>query len=162
MSLTYSVQIKNLPQLQAAFAKAPAETKQAVTTAMNKSLTGYQATAKQLAPIDKGQLRAGILIEPVSWVGTTAKGVVAATAGHSLWQEQGTGIYGPHHTPIRPKTKPMLAWYSGGQWHFAKSVRGSKPKWFMKGSVEQNQSKTDRYFADAIDRVVDEIARRAR
>ena len=52
MALTYTVAVPQLPALPAAFAKAPELTKQAVTTAINRSLVGYQATAKQLAPID--------------------------------------------------------------------------------------------------------------
>ena len=159
MSIVYKVEIPNLPALQKAFAQAPVLTRQAVTTALNKSLTGYQATAKQLAPIDTGDLRSRIALYPGSWSGNTIRGSVAAEAPHSIWQEAGTGIYGPRHTPITPKIKSTLAWFSGGTWHFAKSVKGSKPRWFMRGSVEQNQQKTDRYFAEALEHVVDQIAR---
>jgi hypothetical protein len=159
--IVYKVDIPQLPALQKAFAQAPALTRQAVATALNKSLTGYQATAKQLAPIDTGDLRSRIALYPGSWSGNTIRGSVAAEAPHSIWQEAGTGIYGPRHTPITPKTKSTLAWFSGGQWHFAKSVKGSKPRWFMRGSVEQNQTRTDQHFQRALDDVVGQIGRTA-
>jgi len=158
MAITYSVSIPNLPSLQAAFTKASELTRQAVTTAINKSLVGYQATAKQLAPIDQGILRGSIQIQPAVWTGNNATGSVGTTTKYAVFQEIGTGIYGPRHTPITPKTKPVLAWFSGGAWHFAKSVKGSKPHWYMRGSVEANQSKTEGYFAQALDDVATQIA----
>lgn len=157
--MTYTVSVPQLPALQAAMAKAPELTKLAITTAMNKSLVGYQTTAKQLAPIDQGILRGSIQQLPITWIGNSATGVVSTgELKYAVWQEVGTGIYGPAHTPITPKTKPVLAWFSGGQWHFAKSVKGSKPHWYMRGSVEQNQSKTEGYFAQALDQVANQIA----
>lgn len=156
--MTYTVAIPQLPALQAAMAKAPELTRQAIMTAMNKSLVGYQATAKQLAPIDQGILRGSIQQLPITWSGNSATGVVSTDLAYSRFMEEGTGIYGPAHTPITPKTKKTLAWFSGGQWHFAKSVRGSKPHWYMKGSVEANQRKTEGYFAEALDSVATQIA----
>jgi hypothetical protein len=161
MSLSYSVSIPQLPDLQKAFQRAPEATKSAITTAINKSLVGYQATAKQLAPFDKGALRGSIQISPASWSGNTGKGSVGTNLNYAVYQETGTGIYGPRHTPITPKTKPVLSWYSGGKWHFAKSVKGSRPRWYMKGSVEQNQSKTEGYFQQALDQVAQQLARSA-
>lgn len=157
--MTYTVAIPQLSALQVTFAKAPELTKQAITTAMNKSLVGYQTTAKQLAPIDQGILRGSIQQLPIAWSGNSATGVVSTgELKYAVWQEVGTGIYGPAHTPITPKTKKTLAWFSGGQWHFAKSVRGAKPHWFMKGSVVANQSRTEGYFAQALDQVANQIA----
>lgn len=161
MSLTYSVTIPQLPALQKAFQAAPEAAKTAITTAINKSLIGYQATARQLAPIDKGGLRASIQVTPASWSGNSAKGSVGTNLNYAIFQEQGTGVYGPYHTPIVPKTKKALAWYSGGKWHFAKSVKGSRPRWYMKGSVEQNQSRTEGYFQAALDQVTQQLVRAA-
>lgn len=161
MAITYTVTIPQLPALQQAFAKAPELTRKEVVTAINKSLMAYQTTAKQLAPIDRGTLRSSLLIDSAKWSGNTAKGSMGTDLKYAEWQERGTGIYGPYHTPIRPKTKPVLAWYSGGKWHFAKSVRGSKPRWFMKGSVERNQAGTEARFAEALEHVANQIARAA-
>ncbi len=64
LMVSYSVSIPNLPQLQAAFKRLPEITSRALTSAINESLVGYQATAKQLAPISSGRLRSSILISP--------------------------------------------------------------------------------------------------
>lgn len=159
MSLTYSVEIPQLAALAAAFANAPQQLKPALTVAVNRSLMGYQATAKQLAPIDKGVLRGSIQIQAASWSGDTVTGSVGTgPMDYALYMEQGTGIYGPTGAPITPKNKKVLAWFADGQWRYAKSVKGVKPHWYMRGSVEQNQAKTEGYFQDALDQVAGQIA----
>ncbi len=158
MSLTYSVSIPQLVPLQQAFINAPERTKQELTVATNRSLLAYQATAKDLAPIDQGILKGSIQLSAAQWSGNTITGSVGTNNEYSLFQEQGTGIYGPHHAPIVPKSKPTLVWYSNGAWHFAKSVKGSKPRWYMKGSLEQNQSNTERNYQAALDAVANSFA----
>jgi hypothetical protein len=161
--MTYAIDIPQLAALQTAFAQAPELVKQQTTIAANKALVGYQSTAKQLAPIDKGTLRGSIQISPFSWSGNSGSGSVGTgLLNYALFMEQGTGIYGPNHTPIVPTTKKALAWYANGAWHFAKSVKGSKPRWYMRGSVEQNQTKTDGYFQEALDQVASQLAGGAR
>jgi len=121
----------------------------------------YEGTARQLAPVNSGYLRGSIQITPFTWTGNNGQGSVGPSrTKYAAWMEEGTGIYGPAHTPIVPKTKPMLAWYAGGKWHFAKSVRGSKPRWYMKDSLEANQGRTEANFQMALDSVAAEIAGR--
>ena len=78
-----------------------------------------------------------------------------AMAPHALWQEKGTGIYGPTGEVIRPKQAQVMAWLQTGQPYvgvavsaflrrrasggnpaqyqqYAKWVKGVKPKEFMK------------------------------
>lgn len=160
--MTYTVTIPQLGDLQDAFARMPGLTKTEVTKAVNRSLVSYQGTAKQLAPIDTGLLRSMILIEPARWTGNTVRGAVNSGAPYALEQEVGTGIYGPRKTPIRPRSKPVLSWYSGGKWHFAKEVRGSRPRWYMRGSFEQNQSNTEANFQLALDNVTQALAKGGR
>ena len=75
-------------------------------------------------------------------------------APHALWQEKGTGIYGPSGEVIRPKQAQVMAWIQTGQPYvgvavsafirkraargnapqyqqYAKWVKGVKPKHFM-------------------------------
>ncbi len=159
MPITYSVSIPQLPQLQAAFRQAPETTTKAVTTAVNRSLVRYQTTAKQLAPVDTGRLRGAIQLRPATRRGNTIEGSVSVDAlNYAEYQERGTGIYGPTGTPIRPKRAKMLAWQRGGRWHFAREVRGVRPRWYMRGSLQQNQAATEGYFQQAVDDVTATLA----
>lgn len=78
---------------------------------------------------------------------SASKAFVNAEASYAAYVEKGTGIYGPKHRPIVPKTKKVLAWRTGsvtlsgrsrvkgGQetagWAFARSVKGRKPTPFL-------------------------------
>jgi hypothetical protein len=151
--ISYQLKVEGLDGLERAFRRAPDLTKSKVTTAMNQSLVRLQATAKSLAPVDTSRLRSSILIEPVVWSGSEARGQVGTNVEYAAHQEQGTGIYGPTGQPIRPRTKKVLAWKKGNTWHFAKEVKGVRPKWYMRGSIERNQSAINGYFATALDEV---------
>ena len=43
------------------------------------------------------------------------------------WIVTGTGIYGPHHSPIVPTHAKYLHFYIGGTEFFRRSVKGMKP-----------------------------------
>jgi hypothetical protein len=76
-----------------------------------------------------------------------SKAFVNAEASYAAYVEKGTGIYGPKHKPIVPRTKKMLAWRVGAVtlsgrsrvkggveqagWAFARSVRGRKATPFL-------------------------------
>ncbi len=158
--MKYDVEIPELATLQRAFAKAPGVVAREVITAGNRALVRYQGTAKLKAPVDTSQLRGAIQVTPMHQQGSNILGSVSARAKHALWQEEGTGIYGPRHTPIRPRRAKMLSFVVGGKRVFAKSVRGTRGKWYMKGSVEQNEGATKRDFQAAVDRVVDHLGGR--
>ena len=50
---------------------------------------------------------------------------------HAKWVHQGTGIYGPHHAPIRPRVAPFLVFRWHGRYHAVTSVRGQKAQPFL-------------------------------
>lgn len=57
----------------------------------------------------------------------------------ALWLENGTGVYGPHHSPIVPTSSTVLVFPSrrGGKgFVFAKSVRGQKAKPFLEPALQ--------------------------
>lgn len=137
--------------MRAAFAKAPELTKAGIATAVNKSLVAYQGTAKQLAPVDSGYLRGSIQITPFTWTGNNGQGSIGTKVEYALPQETGSGIYGPKRSQITIKRT------SGGKLQVFKS-NGVKPHWYMKGSVEQNQAKTEENFQKALDSVTEAIA----
>lgn len=53
------------------------------------------------------------------------------------WIEKGTGVYGPHHTPIVPISSTMLVFPGNrGGMVFAKTVQGQPARPFLKQSLE--------------------------
>lgn len=98
------------------------------------------------APVDFGTL-AGSIYSRVTYDGTTTHVEYRSGRPYATFQEVGTGLYGPMHQWITPKRAQFLRWTSstagqaggpgGGNVHFAKRVRGVKPRrYFYKGLVE--------------------------
>lgn len=56
---------------------------------------------------------------------------------HAKWVHEGTGLFGPYHTPIVPK-KPggFLVFYWHGRKWVKRSVKGQKPQPFLTESFE--------------------------
>ena len=59
----------------------------------------------QNTPVNTGRLRQSIIVEEVEdgWI-------IGTNMEYGLYQELGTGIYGPLKKPIKPTTKQALAW----------------------------------------------------
>ena len=159
MDISYKVEIKNLKELQDRFKQAPDITAKHIIDAGNKSLISLQGTAKQLAPVDTSRLRQSILVSPMKRTGNVISGSVGTTTAYSVYMEEGTGIYGPRHTPIKPKTKKFLAFKTkDGKWIRAKSVKGVRGRFYMKGSVEQNQRNIDGHFETAASNIAKDLS----
>lgn len=157
--ISYKIEIKNLAELQSHFRKAPEITGKRIVEAGNKSLLSLQGTAKQLSPIDSGRLRQSILVSPMRQSGSSFTGSVGTSVDYAAWMERGTGIYGPSGQPIRPKTKKFLAFRGkGGKMVFAKSVKGVRGRFYMKGAVEQNQRNIDGFFEDAATNIAQDLS----
>ena len=85
--------------------------------------------------IDTGHLRSSINTQllsssgkPVVWVGTNVF--------YAIFVHDGTGVYGPRGTPIRPKRAKMLSWQQkSGKRIFARQVKGMQPNPFLKDAV---------------------------
>lgn len=50
---------------------------------------------------------------------------------HARWVHEGTGIYGPHHSPIVPRVAPYLVFHWHGRLWRKKSVRGQQANPFL-------------------------------
>lgn len=61
-----------------------------------------------------------------------------STSPYAGFHEDGTGIYGPKKTPIRPKHKKLLSWVdpSTGKRIWAKEVRGSPAIHFLERAIK--------------------------
>ncbi len=94
----------------------------------------FSTKSKEVSPIKTGNLRRNIKYT-VNSDGSQAR--VYNNLDYALYQEEGTGIYGPKKKMIVPVRKKFLVFEVGGKIVFARKVRGVRPKWFMRqGSQE--------------------------
>lgn len=63
-------------------------------------------------------------------------GTVAFTAPYAGYVHQGTGLYGPRKTKIKPKNKKALYW--PGAAHPVRAVKGMKPNPFLVRAAEES------------------------
>ena len=91
---------------------------------------------KQECPVDEGTLRSSI--SHVVEVGTTSvKVIVGSPLPYAQFVHEGTGIYGPTGTPIRPTRAKNLKFRAGKgpkskrQWVTVPQVKGQKPNPFL-------------------------------
>ncbi|MFC8124439.1 HK97 gp10 family phage protein [Streptomyces sp. NPDC057302] len=93
-----------------------------------------QQNARALAPGDSGVLKASIKVTVFAQPGRQrVHARIGSTLDYAIYQEEGTGIYGPKGTPIRPKRGKYLRFKPKGArgFVFAKSVRGSRAHHYL-------------------------------
>jgi hypothetical protein len=87
-------------------------------------------------PVDTGRLRnsLGINIHPDGSIR------VGSNEKYALWVEEGTGIYGPHHSPIIPRHTHFLVFKPKGSsvYVFAKSVKGRPATPYLRPALLSN------------------------
>lgn len=66
-----------------------------------------------------------------------------------IFVNDGTGVYGARHAPIRPKRAKVLHFKWHGKEFFVKSVKGQKPKRFVERSMTEIIRSTDSAVAIA-------------
>ena len=88
--------------------------------------------ARRFAPVRTGRLRASIDARLIPYAGGVAC-TVSTRVPYAYYQHEGTGIYGPHGTPIVPVTAKFLRFIpkGGSTYVFAKEVRGTPPTFFL-------------------------------
>lgn len=85
--------------------------------------------------VNTGRLRASITHQLLV-VGDKPVGRVGTNVKYARYVHDGTGVYGPRHTPIRPKRAKVLRWTSrGGQVVFAARSRGMQPNHFLRNAL---------------------------
>lgn len=50
--------------------------------------------------------------------------------------DQGTGIYGAHRTPIRPRSATRLKWQQNGAWKSAPTVAGQPGRFMLRDAIQ--------------------------
>jgi phage gpG-like protein len=159
MSYRLSVDVIGSKELEAAFRKAPQVTMAALSKGIGKTAYRIEARAKQLAPIDKANLRGSINIDGPHATLNNVEAKVGTNIEYAPHQEYGTGVYGKTGQPIRPKNARILAWKSGGKWHFARQVRGVKPKRFFGQSRQEARPYMTEQMRGALTEIVTHLAR---
>jgi len=89
--------------------------------------------AKTYAPRRTGNLQRNIDSTRVIKTGGVCIGEVHVkkTAPYAKWVESGTGMWGPYHMPIVPKTGNFLKFKWKGHTVYARSVKGQHGRHFM-------------------------------
>jgi hypothetical protein len=103
-----------------------------------------QANARRRAPARTGRLRGSIEVATVPRVvsGVSTFGVVVGTnLRYAPWVINGTGVYGPSHSPIRPRQAKFLVFVDrrargrSARVNFAKQVAGQRGNNFLKDAL---------------------------
>lgn len=93
------------------------------------------------APRVYGTLKRSIHAEITGELGGGFTGRViqdSKVAKYGVWVHEGTGIYGPHGTPIVPVKAKMLRWKTrDGKVMVKRSVKGQKPNPYMKKAFDE-------------------------
>jgi hypothetical protein len=151
------VTIPNLKQMQKAFADAPQDMYREANTAIRSSIIKVEQIATMEAPVDthtlQGSLKHGFVWGPLY-------GAVGPTVNYALYVHEGTR---PHI--IRYKKRGRGGLYNKRtRQGFGRVVHhpGTKPNRFMKRAADQSQRDIDKFFKDALERVVNNIARRSK
>ncbi|MBE6508255.1 MAG: HK97 gp10 family phage protein [Methanobrevibacter sp.] len=81
---------------------------------------------------------------------------IRTPASYAPYVNDGTGIYGPHKTPIYSKTigKP-IAFQVGGKMVYTRMIRGQKGQHFVEKSINQTRDKLGNYFIKAVREVLE-------
>jgi len=157
MAQTITIEAPNLDALKADFEKAGKEAPSRLKFGLTQFLSMVADVARTSCPVKTGHLQSSITHEITKATNTEVEGRVGSNVEYAPYVELGTGIYGPNKTPIRPKTKKVLAWVSRGPrpttpagWKqasaegravFAKETRGQKPKPFLLPAFINNLGK---------------------
>jgi len=173
VSYQLSATIVGERELRAAFAKAPALAEQELRKVIGGTAHDLNNRIKSNAPVDKGALRAsfhvdkGALRASFHVEGPTGSGLgIEARVGTNLtippypyFQEVGTGIYGPNHAPITPKSKPFLIFKTkDGRWVRTKAVMGTPAKYYVKRAYDETLPKWANDLRSMLQRITAALA----
>lgn len=95
-----------------------------------KNLGGGPSGPKR---IDTGKLRASISVVLRKKNSRTLTVYIGTSVEYAVWVHDGTGLYGPLHRPITPRTKRYLRFKPHGSstYVYARSVKGMRPNPFL-------------------------------
>jgi HK97 gp10 family phage protein len=151
MTKEISIEIKNLPEIKAAFKQSPAVMVKNLDTAIRKTIFKIESRAVKNAPVKTGRLRASVYT-----TFAPMQGEIGFNANYAEFVHDGTE---PHL--IFPKSRQALFWK--GASHPVKSVMhpGTRANPFLRKAVDDSSNDVDDYFAQAVQDALDTIAEEA-
>lgn len=118
----------------------------AVVADLDRRGARVQNRARALAPVDRGALRNSITRE-IRMDGTTPVCRIGTNLDYAPYVHEGTGIYGPRGTPIRPVSAKILRFPVRGRtgassrsqtatgFVFAREVKGTPARPFLRDAM---------------------------
>jgi len=93
--------------------------------------------------IHTGRLRSSIAVRLLSRNGLVVR--VGSNVHYALYVHDGTGVHGPKHRPIRPRTKRYLRFkpYGSTDFVFARKVKGMRPNQYLLRALPAARINTD-------------------
>lgn len=145
---TIRISIKNLPQIKAAFRKAPDLMTEELSQAIRKTVMYIRGRAVSNAPVKTGRLRASAytnfkpLYGEIGFNASYAAAVHDGSKAHII-RARGGGLYwkGAAH-PMKQVNHP--------------GYRGNP---FLKLAVEESETVTDKFMTEAVQNVLDKIGK---
>lgn len=146
-----TIKVKGLKEIQKKFKESPKLVEQVSKERLtNSAKILFRAEVKE-APIDKGNLR-----RQIKYKYNPFKVTIWPNADYAKYVHSGTGIYAGKGM-IRPKNAKVLAWREGGQWRYAKAVKGQKANPFVTRAWKSSKSKIKSELNKILDDIIKKI-----
>lgn len=136
---------KDLEKIAKAFIQDAVKADEIVKKALKQGAEKVQADAQAKAPVDTGELKAGIVVKDASKKNKPAYHVIAK-AKYAIFQEKGTGMFAEDGNGRRT---PWVYKAKNGQW---RTTRGNKPQPFMRPAFYANEKRIKELVLAAIRR----------
>jgi HK97 gp10 family phage protein len=115
--------------------------------AMDRIMADCVRSAKGRVRKDTTNLQRSIEMRPTVLEGGHPVGYWGSfNCRYALYNEIGTGLYGPYHQVIRPKTKKAL-WWPGAE-HPVAYVKGMQPQPFLRPAADEVYPKLREYIRE--------------
>ena len=105
---------------------------------VNNVATDLLSNVKRESPVDHGRLQGSWTIfkdEPT-------QATIGTSANYAEYVNSGTGIYGPHKTPIiHPTIGKKFAFQVNGKMVYTNIIKGIKPRRFVERSMERTSNR---------------------
>ena len=105
---------------------------------VNNVATDLLSNVKRESPVDHGRLQGSWTIfkdEPT-------QATIGTSANYAEYVNSGTGIYGPHKTPIvHPTIGEKFAFQVNGKMVYTNIIKGIKPRRFVEKSMERTSNR---------------------
>ena len=105
---------------------------------VNNVATDLLSNVKRESPVDHGRLQGSWTIfkdEPT-------QATIGTSANYAEYVNSGTGIYGPHKTPIvHPTIGEKFAFQVNGKMVYTNIIKGIKPSRFVEKSMERTSNR---------------------